>query len=319
MISCYHEDKLKSSLDESGSGDRFGFPQGTNTWDATIQELYDDYGITLIYKGITAADLNRSWTSATANYSATELSDAEVEYSVNFLKNKVLRYINPDLMHKLWKPYWFLLKDYYNGSNPTQSNTGGMDFWATCLYFTWDVFVEKEAAQNKWLTTCVIPKDLDSLTTWEATQGMKYLSSMIQSMIVAKRIVPSDEYEAGFDYSTAIHNRTAYTEAYKEENFCWNRGFVSGSTMASYIVKGQSRPSSLSSANPWKPNMTVNQGNFYQYILLGMNASDADLEKYYPRDSWPFLRGKLDIVIELLKKTYRIDLRAIQAGEEPEV
>lgn len=41
---------------------RMEFPQGNNSWDEDIKEIHDKYGVYLLYKDITPADLNRKWT-----------------------------------------------------------------------------------------------------------------------------------------------------------------------------------------------------------------------------------------------------------------
>lgn len=308
FISCYDEDKLTSSV-EDGNVDRFEFPQGTNTWDETIQELYEKFGVTLIYKGVTSTDLNRSWINVTSNYSATELSDEEVEFTVNFLKNQVFAYLSPEVMHKIWRPYWFLLRDYYRGSTPIRSYFGGMDFWSTCLYWSRELFDEKEVAERYWATTCKLPETEAELFD----ERTKYLYEILQMAVAAGKITSSKEYEEGFDYSTPIHNRVNSTSSsYPPENYCYTRGFISSTTSKGMALNY--KPSSLSSANGFKGTMTLVQANFFQYIHLGLYYSDEELDTAIPRSEFPFLRGKLDIVIKHLKNTYRIDLRAIQKG-----
>ena len=55
----------EEALDPTGNYSvlRFEFPQGDNDFDHEIKSIYDDYGIFVIYKDITSADLNRRWTS----------------------------------------------------------------------------------------------------------------------------------------------------------------------------------------------------------------------------------------------------------------
>ena len=60
FTSCYEEDTLTPT--EGGIELRFKVPQGNNSWDDDIAQIYEDYNVYLIYKDLQRADFNRSWT-----------------------------------------------------------------------------------------------------------------------------------------------------------------------------------------------------------------------------------------------------------------
>ena len=60
FTSCYEEDTLTPT--EGGVELRFKVPQGNNSWDNDIAQIYEDYNVYLIYKDLQRADFNRSWT-----------------------------------------------------------------------------------------------------------------------------------------------------------------------------------------------------------------------------------------------------------------
>ena len=66
---------------------RMEFPQGNNSWDEDIKEIHDKYGVYLLYKDITPADLNRKWTGVGTGklYYGDDVPGTEVPYYVQRL------------------------------------------------------------------------------------------------------------------------------------------------------------------------------------------------------------------------------------------
>ena len=50
LASCYQEDDLTPS--ENGMILRYEMPQGNNAWDEDIAQIYEEYGVYLVYKGL---------------------------------------------------------------------------------------------------------------------------------------------------------------------------------------------------------------------------------------------------------------------------
>ena len=82
MTGCYHEDDVTPSGNYSVL--RFEFPQGDNSWDKEIEEIHNKYGVYLIYKNVTAQDLNRKWTSLGTGklYYGNDLTSEQVPYKL---------------------------------------------------------------------------------------------------------------------------------------------------------------------------------------------------------------------------------------------
>lgn len=297
FVSCYNEDALKTSDEENI--DRFEFPQGNNTWDEDIQEILDQYGVMLVYKGVTSADLSRSWMSyASTNNSAEELKDEEVKFLVNYLKNHIFAYLSPKVTTKVFKPYWFLLKNYFSNGRPLKSNYNGMDFWASCMHFTEEVYMEKTAGSyyaSQWDKYKNLPST--KAEYFSLRGGLLY--TILQNAVNLGNITIPEEYDDGFDYSTEF-----VTNDPGNTNYPYNRGFITASDGFGYFYKITSR----------KPVTRLK--NFFQYIHLGFYYSDEEIEVQFPRETYPFLREKLDIVKNHLKTTYGIDLQAIHNGPE---
>jgi hypothetical protein len=297
LASCYNEDTLTTAGDENI--DRFEFPQGSNTWDEDIQDIFDQYGVMLIYKGITATDLSRSWISySSTNSRSDELKDEDVKFVVDYLKNHIFAYLSPKVTSKVFKPYWFLLENYFNGGRPAKSNYNGMDFWALCMHFTEEVYMEQtagssyEAQWNKY-------KDLPSTKSEYFSLRGSCLYKILGNCVTLGNITIPEEYDEGFDYSTEF-----VTNDPTSENYPYTRGFITSSDLFGYFYLITSK----------KPVARVK--NFFQYIHLGFYYSEEEIETKFPRTTYPFLREKLDIVKNHLKTTYGIDLQAIHDGPE---
>ena len=56
FTSCHEEDALTPT--EGGIELRFEVPQGNNSWDEDIAEIYNEYNVYLIYDKLTDADRN---------------------------------------------------------------------------------------------------------------------------------------------------------------------------------------------------------------------------------------------------------------------
>lgn len=295
FASCYNEDALTPSGDESV--DRFEFPQGNNTWDEDIQNIFDQYGVMLIYKGITSTDLSRSWMSySSTNSSAEELNDEEVEFIVNYLKNHIFAYLSPKVTAKVFKPYWFLLKNYFTSGRPGKSNYSGLDFWALCLHFTEEVYMEQTAGgyyESQWNKYKNLPSTKDEYFSLRG--GCLY--TILKSCVDLGNISIPEEYDEGFDYTTSF-----VTNDPESENYPYTRGFITASDGFGYFY-------TITSKNP-----IARLTNFFQYIHLGFYYTEEEIEAKFPRETYPFLRGKLDIVKNHLKATYDIDLQAIHDG-----
>ena len=104
---------------------RMEFPQGNNSWDEDIKEIHDKYGVYLLYKDITPADLNRKWTGIGTGklYYGDDVPGTEVPYYVDFFKNNVFPYASTEMIQKNFPVKIYLQKDF-RGVDP---NLGGGD------------------------------------------------------------------------------------------------------------------------------------------------------------------------------------------------
>ena len=148
FTSCYEEDTLTPT--EGGIELRFKVPQGNNSWDDDIAQIYEDYNVYLIYKDLQRADFNRSWTGISygSGYEGQGcVNDEMTNYYVEFMKKHIFAYLNPPITSKVLPMYWYLGYNVYSKSVlevggvilaswivPIHENYDGLDYWCTCMF-----------------------------------------------------------------------------------------------------------------------------------------------------------------------------------------
>ena len=50
MVSCYEDDKIIPTEDPLASAGGIVFPQGNNSWDKDALDIYNQYGVKILYK-----------------------------------------------------------------------------------------------------------------------------------------------------------------------------------------------------------------------------------------------------------------------------
>lgn len=145
LASCYQEDDLTPS--ENGMILRYEMPQGNNAWDEDIAQIYEEYGVYLVYKGLKDADFNRSWSGSGTVFSAAlyggSLQDDEMAKGyVTFMKDHIFAYLTPTITGKTLPLYWYLsygchrkaslagIFEYYQAQDFYNE---GLDFWTVCM------------------------------------------------------------------------------------------------------------------------------------------------------------------------------------------
>lgn len=335
LASCYNEKELTPSGDYAVV--RFKFPQGDNSWDQDIKEIHDKYGVYLIYKEISDQDLNRMWTSLGTGYLYTgeDLNDEQAEFYVNFLKNNIFNYISPEIAQRALPAKIYMLDNFkkYNPSDGggtggdtgggtgggTDTGTGGgtgggtgpvvdpnfvplktdgFDYWA--LSFTADEmqFMNEYSARIK--------RDV-------------FIYLMIQNAMNSNIIEEPAAFTEGMDYKTTFYNDMDIqnNKATKDDpNYYKNRGFVE-MISADFTTELNRSPFGLFEYTD--PSIDPAMGthrDFLFYIRAALYYPEADFRAYYPKDLYPLINKRYDIVVSHLKTSYGIDLQGIAKGPE---
>lgn len=303
FTSCYEEDTLTPT--EGGVELRFKVPQGNNSWDNDIAQIYEDYNVYLIYKDLQRADFNRSWTGIAygSGYEGQGcVNDEMANYYVEFMKKHIFAYLNPPITSKVLPMYWYLGYNVYSKSVlevggvilaswivPIHENYDGLDYWCTCMF-----------GEDNPSDPYLIPTDRALLDR----RRKMILAPVLEKAVKAGNIIIPEEFEVGFDHVT---NLIAGLGMEDDPNYYLTRGYPG--SVNTYVFNSISEPAN----NSYPP---TNEETFIGYMHLSMYYNQARLAEVYPADKYPFLTEKFAFVQKYLKDKYQIDLEAIANGPE---
>ncbi len=348
--SCYHEDDLTPSGEFRPVG--LEFPQGNNAWDKEIEKIHDTYGVYIFYKDVTEALLNRQWTSiGTGDLIVGEdLSDEKVPFYINFIENDVFKYVNRKLISKTLPVRLYMLDNLRTkprdsgeddtenpdtgdtgtggtdtgtggtdtGTGGTDTGTGGTDTGTggtdTGTGGT-DTGTGGEPVDPNFIPFYTDGFDYwaISFTDYEIKQmspegrrmrSIPFIYQMLRKAVMKGYITDPDAIREEINPKKRFDNRNI-----ENEDHHLNRGFPED------LFEDFSR-----SVTPWHPSQFYGSdapgyphGDFLNLIRTNMWYSEAELERKYPRDKYPLIRKRLDIVNKHLLDNYGIDLKTIGA------
>lgn len=306
FCACYEEDSL-TGTDEEEEFLRYEFPQGDHSWDKDIENIQDEFGVYLIYRGFKKADFNRSWTGSgflSVEMEGEDLTDEQAEFSANFMKNHIFAYLTPKIVSKVLPMYWYMIYDYHNSiSLPIPGfemilkvahpfSYDGLDFWGVCLFYG---------------DPC--PLTGERVKTPETPEEFAIRRGEILGFIMGKAYekgnfeIPAD-FHNGLDYKTEITSKYGDED---KENFYVRRGFV-----------GKMGPRFDSYSGLEKISDAIPDRVFLEHINFAIRYTDEEYESMWPSASYPLVHEKRNYVIKYMKDKYNIDLRAIARGPENE-
>lgn len=302
FTSCYEEDTLTPT--EGGVELRYNVPQGNNSWDEDIVQIYEDYGVYLIYKDLVKADFNRSWTGGSYGDGIDGqgcVNDEMTHYYVEFMKRHVFAYLNPPITSKVLPMYWYLGYNVHSktvwefGSTiftfivPMHEIGDGLDYWCTCMF-----------GEDNPDDPYYIPTDRAMLDR----RRKMVLGPLLEKAVKAGNIIIPEEFEVGFDHTTKVISGLGMEE---DPNYYLTRGYPG--KVNTYVFGSISTPGN----NSYPP---TNEETFIGYMHLSMYYNLEQLAVKYPADKYPFLREKFAFVQKYMKDKYQIDLEAIANGPE---
>lgn len=306
LVSCYDEDTITPTV--FGDSGRFEFPQGDNSWDQDIVDIYEQFGIRFIYKDIIDKDFTKSWLSGTTSnksfHGGGTINDDMTRFYITFMKEHVLQYLTPQITEKIFPMYWYLVFDFYSKTVYTETYTaysqykshadlGMLDCWITC--FWGQTVPANKTPQTAWLS----PQAGDK--TSYTRRRMIILNDVLVAAIGKGNIVMPAEFEVGLDFTTRLV--TGETEVNKANaNYYKTRAF----------------PGRVNTSNGeyTKPLAAVTKAEqtFIYYLQLAMRYTQEELDELLSLADYPLMKGKFDFVQKYMKETYNIDLSAIANG-----
>lgn len=306
FASCYDEKSLTPTEDGEGMS-RYEFPQGTNTWDDDIVEIWGKFNVYLIYKDFTHADFNRSWTGGGLGieYYGEDLTDEQAERATRFMSEHIFAYLNEKIVAKVLPMYWYIAYDLHviNAipglpfvfKNPQSSYYEGLDFWAVCL--------EGEDPEDSGMMAGGDKIDFPVTKKDFYIRRGEILEHILLASFEKDNIEIPVGFATGFDYKTEIKNKDWEMD---DENYYLTRGFP-GSPNSGNVTDGFYAPLE-------KIGDMSNITNFRTYIRFCLYYSVAELDEKFPRSKYSLLREKRDFVANYFKTTYDVDFDAIIEG-----
>lgn len=303
FVACDDEKALTPS--EIGSmTDKFEFPQGNSSIDQQLVDVYEKFGVKLIYRDFTTKDWLSTWTPPTGSiedFLWEPLSGNDLQAAVDMLDHKVFSFIPAEIARKTLQssPYIFILNNFRqefvfpNGtvySYLSYRNMGSMDSRIVSYH---SMFNEPDNYRFGVYAPIFI------------------LYNFIESAIDNGIITMPDQFYSGIDYTTALVSRSVAgdkPEAASYNNYWARRGFTPHINSVSGLITIGSTQKSFDIKDWAKPLIEIK--NFFRYTMSDPNL-DAHFEPGGIFEDCPKLRERFDIFINHMKTEYAIDVRAI--------
>lgn len=259
---------------------RFEFPQGNDSWDQEIQKIYNEYGVCLIYKDYTENDLNKTWALGLPfTYMGDVITPERVPMYVNYVRDHILTFMNKRWIELYFPQYIYFTDDMgmYMGDMLLMNSSNkldGMDFW--CISFWKDAVFYRDDA-NMTYTICY-----------------KVYSQAVREGWIEEPV----GFSEGIDYKTDV-----VTEEEKESdpNYYLNRGFVD-------YLDDYFNLYGAESFDIWY--VTGKNADFLCYLRMAMYLPEEQFKEKYPVDKYPLINKRYEMVVNLFKTAYGVDLKA---------
>ena len=354
---------------------RMEFPQGNNSWDEDIKEIHDKYGVYLLYKDITPADLNRKWTGIGTGklYYGDDVPGTEVPYYVDFFKNNVFPYASTEMIQKNFPVKIYLQKDFRGvdpnlgggddsgtggtggtgtggtgtgGTGGTGTGTGGtgtgtgtggtgtgtdtgsteiyipdvagftptkfdgFDYWAISFSNTELYWLQKRAElKDKENKTDVEKAELAKANETMAVKRFSFINQFLTSQRMDNTLPEPEGLRDGMDFVSSLNRSNP-----NHKNYVFNRGLIRW-----VDDNGVEEESLWSIYTSYYKQPNYNSGGFYRdffslYIRAAMRFSPEEFYEKYPKEKYPLISEKYELVVRYMKDKYGIDLPGIAKG-----
>ena len=351
---------------------RMEFPQGNNSWDEDIKEIHDKYGVYLLYKDITPADLNRKWTGIGTGklYYGDDVPGTEVPYYVDFFKNNVFPYASTEMIQKNFPVKIYLQKDFRGvdpnlgggddsgtggtggtgtgGTGGTGTGTGGtgtgtgtgtggtgtgtdtgsteiyipdvtgftptkfdgFDYWAISFSNTELYWLQKRAElKDKENKTDVEKAELAKANETMAVKRFSFINQFLTSQRMDNTLPEPEGLRDGMDFVSSLNRSNP-----NHKNYVFNRGLIRW-----VDDNGVEEESLWSIYSSYYKQPNYNSGGFYRdffslYIRAAMRFSPEEFYEKYPKEKYPLISEKYELVVRYMKDKYGIDLPGIAKG-----
>lgn len=303
VSSCYHEDPLIPST-SSGQAARFEFPQGNGPNDVKLKEIYDKFGVRVIYKDFTNRYFGMTWTSPADGIYGYDIGEEEYNSIADFMADYFFAPLTPEITKGVLPPYFYVADSVYTLTATSKQVTttthkyDGRDFWL----LSWN------GAQPYTINSTTGVVTMGKMTLKPTSSNFNYfyrrgvmLKEVFRGAIFRGNIEVPVDFSTGFDYVTAIK-----TSPETDPNYYKNRGFPGH--FSNKLNFNQSIMTAITN--------TGTKQNFLDYIHLCMRYSEDSIKILYPPAKYPLINQKYPVVIKYMKEKYGVDL--VELAKKPE-
>lgn len=328
FVSCNEDENITPSGNYSPI--RGAFPQGDSEYDALIKQISEEYGVYLLYKDITEQDLNREWTSTGTGpvyvggpkeereNGVWNLPDEYLPFYVNFFYNYIFPNITPEFAQSTFPVKIYMIdnlrsepRDFSEGEEG-ESSTPGTDtekFESIKLgnFDNWAISFKDD----------VVNGGNDELAIKK--QRCMFMNKAIWNARSKNEIIIPDEFWNGYVFSS---KDTLIYDNPESEHYNYKLGFPDD-IYYHFATTGNSD-------DVWRPTLVVKHTDSWHKDNIGDGEKGYDLfgafirnamwltpdeftERYSP-NKYPMVKEKYDLVVNLMKETYGIDLVGIAKG-----
>lgn len=340
LVSCYKEDKL--SVSENVNVELFSFPQGTNSWDKDIEQIYKDHNVKLVYKDFNSTKFNGSWLTGSNDneFFGTDLTDEQVQFNVKFFKDEIFKYLSPAITKDCFPEYIYMCYDAFRLEKekkafPTRLYVSNPGYWISCLEGT----LKLDGTTRDSI-------DLPTTAMLRREARGRIFQRIFCLAIKKGNIKPPKEIMEGglIDLKTpmrmsgnSVSNSIDLTDptvknvVIDDKNLSLNRGIPNGLTSSFFEENLTTTEANKFRFRDFGTLFSIGSQTpekiLWDYINMIMRYDVAELRAgyVYSGSSWstlpvlierhPLLYKIRQIVIDYMKKEYNIDLEAIYNGD----
>lgn len=279
-----------------GPGNLLGnieFPQGEDAWDQVFVDIYEEYGVRILYKGFTDLDWSKSWTGLSSTEVSGERFETEEELTeaAEYMKKYVFDLLDPELSRGVFRPYIYLIKNMVVGTS-TPRLVVGMDSWA--------------------FSPPIGEADTESYRFFVWEPKIKVFADILVEAYNNERITLPDAFYDGVDYETAIFSYNLAKSNNDWANLWTTRGFFYAvAPRDGFPIFPRDVPNNRPELSSLKDKSVTEFEDFLKNILV-IREIDLYFEDGCHFEQSPLLLNRVHVFKEHLKEVYGIDLESVQ-------
>ncbi|MDR1883994.1 MAG: hypothetical protein LBR26_14610 [Prevotella sp.] len=309
LSGCEKETITPTRVESAAS--KFDFPQGTSPSDDVIKDIYEKYGVKLIYKDFTQKDMDRAWKSPEGeSFISTRCDwkyldvDTQLDPAISILQEKVFGLLPENVVRAALRscPYIYVADDihYITGSRVKMSvyPVKALDSWTVSLGLDYQ-------QPDNYSTRVVYPAQI-------------MLEMFVYAYVEGAITMPSGFFDGLDTYGMTITSRNEAKAAGEGtldyQNYWARRGFLPFiSPESGRIFTGPSSPSCSINVTPMHLLGTAAREipQFFLFLCL-----DTHWKEYFEPgnifEDCPKLQARLDMFNNRMKDVYGIDFDVIR-------